>query len=1785
MADYKRPDGFRFSWGGVNTKDVADALPDGDYSGGKNVRATGSNSIRTRPGYEFIYQCNNNVVTDLRAFTKFNNNFAPVIVARDSTNRVFIDGNVATQLSGNTGNGVSMVPFRPAESSVSWMYIAGVGDYKKFPPPGSNYNFANVGIAEPQAAVEAAPNAPNFQNLGPNNGSWSVSGNNASGISAANRSSGNYLNLLRDPVLSTRLSLQVGSSVYSASETLAINNNTYAVVEDVIPPLGNSGFIPVQAFRYLSGNNGACVLALGQFTIQDGVLANIGGLRRGAIANLYASNNGNNFVEAVFVEQVIVGANGTVAFQTTTVGSYNNLAELQLVPTIIVNANQNNLNGTLLATELTCNLNTGISTFSASFNNNEFARVNNNYVQADDYLHLSVQFSDPTKLVQLLIMFQLDGNNNSNLLYYPVRPNDLTQIQAGQTVLSAMLAAGGAAQIADFSTGISAPAEASAGNNQWSEVLFPVSALRRIGSDLTKTLASCTGMQIQVNVSGNTTFAFSSLWNGAGSQPDIGNNGEPYKYLAVPYSSQTGVRGNPTPLTRYGVSPRHQSVLLKTSNLNTAYDTQIDTLEIYRYGGSITSYRSLGTVASGNDFTDTFSDAAAQAGDPVEIDNTEPWPTIDQPWNLVTGGGNTASAVGPFLVVASAVALPGTMARWLPGTLFQVGSNQDVFTLRSRPSVSGNNAVFEFEECIAPGNQARVAVLEPNVARQALPYVWGPDEHGYVFGSGDPYRPGSISWSKAYAPDAAPSKSSLELSPPSEPQLGGVVLRGVSLAASSNRWWTLTFQPGARQLYTQVEAPVGKRLVAPFGHCTDGKSVFFWADDCIAVTSGGPAESLTDEKLYNLFPHGDVAGVNVTSNGVTYIAPDYSYVSKFRLGYRGGMLYAIYYGANGVGPLMLVYDRSRKAWVADIYIDQMTAVYGVEQPVAPMEGTASRYPGVILASNVGGVWQFKDLINDSNRNNNGGTPISAMIATREFNGGDMRSNSFWGDQYIDVLAPAGMTVTPITQGQPFANNTAIAANNNRQFIPVSLDGGSLQSFVGLRANWTDNFASQTVPTQLFGWQPSYIDKPEVITTRVGDWVDFNGASYVRGVLINADTFAANKNISVRISDNNALVQFSGGAANGQINHNGEQEKPYYFTTPFVAHMVREEPQDAVSWRRFGFQWIKDPWPELSRLASPWMKLGTEAAKYLRGAVIPMDTNGNNVSLNLVSSDGGNNTVGPFNTTAAQKTDRGFAFTTPLIGHEFQIVPSNDVRIWYDEIRWDVDPYPELITETTPWMNLGKAGSKYVRGLVLPIDTGNNNVTFTFTNQAGNNQVFNNVNTTATIQTPYPFAFTTPLVAETMQIKVSAPCRIWWEAARWDCDLWPERIPEASAWFDMGKPGAKYLRGAVIPLDTGGNNVNINFISSDGGNVSLPANTAVNVKTPVAFAFSVPLIGHEFQLVPSVNNSVRIWWEEIEWHFDPWPELTAEASPWMNLGFPGAKYLRGVVIPVDTANGNVSLTLVSSDGGNNNTVGPFVTSTSKKTDVPWAFGIPLIGHEFQLIPANNCRVWYPEIRWDFDPWPELINEATGWLPVLEGGGAAFLQGLVLPIETNGVLPALSLLTDTGATIALVPTVTPPANVKTGVPYSLVTPAVCHQVQLLPTSPCRIWTKEIQWFAQPTPELAKNWITPFTALDVKGYKHIPRIEAAYAATAQVTFTIEAFDGTSPATILLPSTNGVYERKLVNVTLNKGQLYRFSAVSDEACQLFENDFLIWVCEWGRVGPAVPFKLGAAFGDKAHI
>ena len=1182
--EHLRPQGWRFIFGGVNLKDSADSLSPTKYACAQNVRGYSALSIRCRPGYGSLFTTGGNPITDMRAYAALGTDDKPRWVARDNANGLYLDtGALLTTLGGAVGPGVSLIPFRPSASPQTWLYAAALGDYEKLSAPDASNNVTvqKVGIPEPQVQVEFAPQTLDYTDFTHAAAQWTAGGS-ATTPSDGTRSTDTIVAVFSDPANTTRKTCQVGVSVqYQIGE---ITNQ--GVIQDVLPPI--SAGLVVHAIRYASGSTGLCTIVPSQLPIGTEIPGAIsaGFLRRGALVKIGAT-------EVCLVLDVADGPGGLVSFDTSTSGTYSNGAAIAGIPAIIIDSATA---AAVSATKILTTVAPGVGTLVQTLGSSPFGTQLGSsgiFPQEDDYVHFSVLITNPAQILELKILFNVDSTDptfTQNVYYYSISPNALAGVATGQQTQTAALTAqqqlqiganqtnavtleqqiqslqfaiqmaGGASSNPNMQTEltmlqqelllvqnkqpviptvITTAAQTAAGSSQWTEILFPVSSLTRIGNDQTRTLVNCNGVQVYINVesvtgtwtpstffalgyqvvdaaghiqqvaaagisgsitptwndSGGTTSdgsitwtdeglnavtlgaQISSFWIGGGGQPDVGDGGADYRYRAVPRSSLTGVMGNSSPAPRHGTRPRRQNVVVKTSALSVP-DAQVDTWDVYRYGGAVTSWNYIGSVPAGSDFTDSYFDDTALAGNLLDANNFEPWPTVDLPF-IQTGN---VAVFGTWVVLSSMTTpLPANLPKWLPGTLITLAGLQ-TFTLRSRPiQLSSTSYLFELIECAGYGTPASFTVQEPDVADQALQSVWGPDAQGVFFGVQDPLRPGTISWSKGNEPDSVPSMNNRDLCPPSEPLLGGCVRNGVSLVGSTHRWWALYPDFATAGLYNPIEAPVGRALISPWGHITDGARIFFWCRDGIAETDGGPYKSLTDEDLYPLFPHDGVdQGQNVVRNGVTFYAPDYSRAGAFRLGLSSGYLYASYKDTTNTYR-MLVCDLRTGAWCSDAYADQITGAWALEgQPGTLGTGAPAVYPAMLLAGITGNVYQSADLIADN------GTAIPVVLATMEWDGGDQRAPFDFGDGYLDSFPVVTVTVTPVALGAGIATATVIPYGTARNFSPISLGGVSNHKYVGLQITWTETFYGGK-KTLLHLWQLSVIPRPEVIGDRYGDW--------------------------------------------------------------------------------------------------------------------------------------------------------------------------------------------------------------------------------------------------------------------------------------------------------------------------------------------------------------------------------------------------------------------------------------------------------------------------------------------------------------------------------------------------------------------------------------------------------------------------------------------------------------------------------------------------------------------------
>jgi hypothetical protein len=652
--------------------------------------------------------------------------------------------------------------------------------------------------------------------------------------------------------------------------------------------------------------------------------------------------------EKCLVLSVTDGPDGTIAIETSTTGTHVAAETITGIPAICVSDINADVVGQVISSaDITSTLTgAGTGTLTKALAVNPFASVlapSLALAQLDDYIILGFKVDDLSRVVQGKITFDVKNgvaDYVTDTYYTTFAIGELVSINPEPYVYvwrvqrndpSIPFVPQHLNSTTDSITSLT-PLPVSS----WSALIIPIRSLIRIGNDNTRSLANCQGVQISLQTTDTVNIQISSLCLAGGGQPDVSNN-IPYLYCFVGRNTLTGAISNRSPITRYGVSPRRQKVRVEMTD--TISDIQADVFDVYRYGGTITSWRNIGSVINTGApvvFIDNLFDTSADAGKALETDNYEPWPSIDLPYNAVAGlvGAITTSVriLGTCVLViySSAAAFtnpaPSTIPRWLPGTILSF-TGLGSFTLRSRPiavTLATPPAafyyayLFETVENAGYSTPASLQILEPNLACQRLPYLWGPNTQGDIFGCGDPLRPGTVSYIKEHNPDSAPDSYNLELTDPSEPLLGGAIIGGSSLVASSKRWWALNPAFDTPQRYYAVERQIGRGLAAPYGHYADGKLIYFWAKDGIWVTDGSTGESLTDTDLYNLFPHEGVAGQDITYMGYTVYAPDYKRASTFRLGGCNGFLYADYQDTSEIYRT-LVYDIKLKAWSLDEY--------------------------------------------------------------------------------------------------------------------------------------------------------------------------------------------------------------------------------------------------------------------------------------------------------------------------------------------------------------------------------------------------------------------------------------------------------------------------------------------------------------------------------------------------------------------------------------------------------------------------------------------------------------------------------------------------------------------------------------------------------------------------------------------------------------------------------------------------------------------------------------------------
>jgi hypothetical protein len=718
-------------------------------------------------------------------------------------------------------------------------------------------------------------------------------------------------------------------------------------------------------------------------------------------------------------------------------------------------------------------------------------------IQKSDHLQFGVLVSDPSKLTSGKIMFDIDSLGSGaasifqrNFYYFEFRASDfvpaaqgtLTLLTTQQRAIQRQIIdeAGVIAQFGYYPDFLPPPGtdvtnfdysnyplsfpiptttvvteedtgspdttatsgQSDSGKAQWTQFKIPLAVLEanRVGSDLTRTWKDMNSCRVQFVVTGAVDIYVSAILVGGTYGPDIGDVGQPivYRYRA---ESVVGVMSNPSPPMRGGVSPKRERVTLA---LSTVADAQATQLRIERYGANLQGWHRIGSVPNTGSptFSDDFSDDAIAGAPPLELDNHQPFPTIDTPKSGTCNVSGTS---------VTRVAGDTFNTSWGRGTIINIAGVD--YTFYNQPA---STSFLEINENAGSGTAVAWYIKEPILLAQPLGSLWGPHPLiDVLFACDSPYQPGHLFWTKPGNADSAPITFNQEVTAPTEPLMNGVMLPdGRSVVWSSNR--SFAIYPALNDVRSMTILEAGKRgLFAKKALCVGEGRIWFRAVDGIYESGGGAAsDSITDVDLYVLFPHGEVAGQTFGD----YVPPDDTQPNAQRLSYASGFVYFDYIGTDS-NRHRLTYHVATKSWWPDEPAVELLMAYQEEG-----DGVHS----LVYGGADGRLHQAGGTTDD-------GTAIACQVRTASEDADDSRSEKQFGDAMLDFVSPsvaisviAGFdNYSSLLAAQTFTNANRL----NQKNLEINSGNGQDARNMAIDITWSG------AGPKLYEWQPSFKQKP------------------------------------------------------------------------------------------------------------------------------------------------------------------------------------------------------------------------------------------------------------------------------------------------------------------------------------------------------------------------------------------------------------------------------------------------------------------------------------------------------------------------------------------------------------------------------------------------------------------------------------------------------------------------------------------------------------------------------------
>jgi len=791
------------------------------------------------------------------------------------------------------------------------------------------------------------------------------------------------------------------------------------------------------------------------------------------------------------------------------------------------------------------------------------------------------------------------------------------------------------------------------------------------------------------------------------------NNYEPFPSIDLPRSGTCNVLGVSQEVTAVGITSPGSGQTNGTYNIPSSGGGGTGAVVQIVIAGGVITTATVTSMGSGYTSIPTFT--VAEGGTP----------------------GTLSATISPILpLVPNVQWVSGDIfnVRWLPGTAILIADStgaQIGYLLYNRPTDTTHMLVYNttvtdtgFITFGFPpaGTGLTWQIIAPDLAAEPSPVIWGPtpDSGGGSFMMGlDPLNPGDLLTSLGNNFDSAPSSQRLYICSPSEGLQNGIVTSELHVVFSPERFWLLypnfsdavaTVTGTTGPLWTPVQAAATRGLFMRYALGGLGALLAWRAKDGIFISQGGGPEQDISANIYNLFPHGEPEGPSpVVIGDKTIYPPDDTKTKAQTVTCVPGYIFYDYQDTTGT-PRSLVFDMEAKGWIVDAYTPQVNCH---ALPVGINQILVGCTDGTIRAFDTAGT-----------------ETATAVVSTPCINAGELRAQKRLGDVLVKATVA---TSNPVA----LALYKDLYSSLLSGFSPTSLTGtGTSTPYVvdftpGDGSDLLDVAAQLSWPVGsgniVEWWQPYWSQLlPDSINDRPTAWMDLGsaGSNYVRGLVLEADTFNAAKSFAVEDEFGNLHVP-----QESPITLNGQQKVGLSFNPPFVSHIGRIISKDGVAWRRapdenWSVQWISDPYPEITKAYTPIMEMGGPDNKFMQGVKLIADTGNEPVTFQVLF-DGGQ--TGPtFTGTFNGKQTLVFSWT-PFEAHDIQLVPQSAARIWYGGVgqgqsEWVFEPYPEKAaiwtTEVTSWGGAGWQALLYLNIEYYAAEA----ITLTFTVDGGNDSI-------------------------------------------------------------------------------------------------------------------------------------------------------------------------------------------------------------------------------------------------------------------------------------------------------------------------------------------------------------------------------------------------------------------------------------------------------------------------------